>query len=77
MTLTVGGTKQITAAADPVDADDAAAVASAVAYASSDETIATVAADGTVTAVAAGTATITGTSGSFTGNVAVTVNAAA
>lgn len=75
--MKVGDTKQVTAAANPVDADDAAAVNGAIKYASSDEAIATVAADGTITAVAEGTATITATSGSFTGSVKVTVAAAA
>lgn len=75
--MKVGDTKQVTAAADPTDADDAAAVNGAITYASSDETIATVAADGTITAVKEGTATITATSGSFTASVKVTVSAAA
>lgn len=75
--MKVGDTKQVTATADPADADDAAAVNGAITYASSDEAIATVAADGTITAVAEGTATITATSGSFTGAVKVTVAAAA
>lgn len=75
--MKVGDTKQVTAAADPADADDAATVNAAISYKSSDETIATVAADGTITAVAAGSATITATSGSFTGTVKVTVTAAA
>lgn len=74
--LKVGDTKQVTAVADPVDADDAADVNKAVKYASSDDTIATVAADGTITAVKEGTATITATSGSFTATVKVTVAAA-
>lgn len=75
--MKVGDTKQVTAVADPTDADDAAAVNSAITYASSDETIATVAADGTITAVKEGTATITAASGNFTASVKVTVSAAA
>ncbi|KRM54616.1 Ig-like domain-containing protein [Lacticaseibacillus sharpeae] len=77
MSLKVGDTKKPTLAADPADAADAAAVVAATTYKSSDETIATVAADGTITAVAAGTATITATSGTFTGDCKVTVAAAA
>ena len=74
--LKVGDTKQVTATADPADADDAATVNAAITYASDNTTIATVAADGTITAVAEGTATITATSGSFTASVKVTVAAA-
>lgn len=75
--MQVGATKQVNATADPADADNAAAVNGAITYASSDETIATVATDGTITAVAAGSATITATSGIFTATVKVTVSAAA
>jgi len=75
--MKVGDTKQVTATADPADADDATTVNGAIVYASSDEAIATVAADGTITAVAEGTAAITATSGSFTATVKVTVAAAA
>lgn len=75
--IKVGDSKQVTAMADPADADDASAVNSAIAWTSSDNGIASVAADGTITAVAEGTATITATSGSFTGTVKVTVTAAA
>lgn len=75
--MKVGDTKQVTAAADPTTASDADAVAKATKYASSDDTIATVAADGTITAVKEGSATITATSGSFTATVKVTVTAAA
>lgn len=77
MSLKVGDTKKPTLAADPVDADDAEAVVAATTYKSSDEAIATVATDGTITAVAVGSATITATSGSFTGDCKVTVAAAA
>ncbi|WP_241559483.1 Ig-like domain-containing protein [Lacticaseibacillus hulanensis] len=77
MSLKVGDTKKPTLAADPSDAKDAAAVVAATTYKSSDETIATVAADGTITAVKVGTATITATSGTFTGDCKVTVAAAA
>ena len=75
--MKVGDTKQVTATADPADADDATTVNGAIVYASSDEAIATVTADGTITAVAEGTATITATSGSFTATVKVTVAVAA
>jgi uncharacterized protein YjdB len=75
--MKVGDTKQVTASATPADADDEATVNGAIKYASSDETIATVAVDGTITAVTAGTANITATSGSFTASVKVTVTAAA
>lgn len=74
--MKVGDTKQVTATADPADADDATTVNGAIVYASSDEAIATVAAGGTITAVAEGTATITATSGSFTATVKVTIAAA-
>lgn len=74
--MKVGDTKQVTATADPADADDAATVNAAITYASDTEATATVAADGTITAVAEGTATITATSGSFTATVKVTVTAA-
>lgn len=75
--MKVGDTKQVTATADPADADDADAINKAITYASDNEAIATVAADGTITAVAEGTANITATSGSFTATVKVTVAAAA
>lgn len=71
--MKVGDTKQVTATADPADGDDATTVNAAISYASSDEAIATVAADGTITAVAVGTANITATSGSFTATCKVTV----
>ncbi|KRL88624.1 hypothetical protein FC50_GL002384 [Lacticaseibacillus pantheris DSM 15945 = JCM 12539 = NBRC 106106] len=74
--MKVGDTKQVTATADPADADDAATVNAAITYASDNTAIAKVAADGTITAVAEGTATITATSGSFTASVKVTVVAA-
>ena len=44
-----------------------------VVWKSSNESVATVTADGTITAVTAGTATVTATSGSLTSSVAVTV----
>lgn len=77
MSLKVGDAKKPTLAADPADAKDGAAVIAATTYKSSDETIATVATDGTITAVKEGAATITATSGAFTGNCKVTVAAAA
>lgn len=75
--MKVGDSKLVTASATPADADDAAAVNGAIVWTSSDDGIASVAADGTITAVAEGTATITATSGSFNGTVKVTVVAAA
>ncbi|WP_461213947.1 Ig-like domain-containing protein [Lacticaseibacillus sp. GG6-2] len=77
MSLKVGDAKKPTLSADPADADNVAAVVAATTYKSSDETVATVAADGTITAVKEGTATITATSGTFTGDCKVTVAAAA
>lgn len=74
--MKIGDTKQVTATADPADADDAATVNASITYASDNATIAKVAADGTITAVAEGTANITATSGSFTASVKVTVAAA-
>ncbi|WWY82588.1 Ig-like domain-containing protein [Pediococcus pentosaceus] len=75
----VGDAKDITIAADPVDASDATDVVKATTATSSDETIATVAlkSDGmfTVTGVKAGTATITFTSGKLTTTLAVTITA--
>lgn len=74
--MKVGDTKQVTATAQPDDADDAASVNAAVSYASDNEAIATVATDGTITAVAEGTANITATSGTFKDATKVTVSAA-
>jgi len=51
-------------------------VIAGVAWKSSNESVATVSADGTITAVAAGTDTVTATSGSLTSSVAVTVTEA-
>jgi len=75
--MKVGDTKKVSVTTDPADADDSAAVIAAVKWASSDDTKATVGADGTITAVDAGTATITATSGELTATIAVTVTAAA
>lgn len=71
--IKVGATKQVTGTVTPSDATN-----KAVTYASDAESIATVAADGTITGVAEGTANITITSvdGGFTAKVAVTVSAA-
>lgn len=71
--IKVGDTRNITITTVPEDADDSAAIIAGVAWESSDESVATVNADGTITAVAAGTATVTATSGSLTATVAVTV----
>jgi len=70
LTLTVGDTGNITATVEPEDATN-----KDVTWESSDDTVATVDANGLVTAVAAGTATITVTTvdGSFTATTAVTV----
>jgi len=73
--MKVGDSKAITVTADPADASDADAVIKAVAWSTDNEAIATVA-NGEITAVAAGSATITATSGDFTGTVKVTVTAA-
>lgn len=71
--MKVGDSKQITAVADPVGADDEDTVNGAITYASDNTDVATVVADGTITAVAEGTANITATSGSFNSAVKVTV----
>ncbi|WP_333603541.1 Ig-like domain-containing protein [Lactobacillus acetotolerans] len=70
LTLAAGANKTITASAVP----DGATMPT-VAWTSSDETVATVNADGTVNGVAAGTATITATAGEFTATLNVTVKA--
>ena len=74
-TVEAGGTVKITATAKPASAQKS------VTYTTSDSSIATVAADGTVTGVAAGTATITATAKSgtktLTKTVTVTVTEAA
>lgn len=78
MSLHVGdAAKALGATADPADADDAAAVNSAITYTSDNEGVATVDAAGKVTAVAEGTANITATSGDLTASTKVTVAAAA
>ena len=70
LTMNVGETSTLTATVAPSDAFN-----KDVTWSSSDEAIATVAADGKVTAVAEGTATITATSaeGNYTATCAVTV----
>ncbi|YAB14795.1 Ig-like domain-containing protein [Lactiplantibacillus plantarum] len=73
--IKVGDTRKITITTEPADADDSTAVIAAVTWKSSDDSKATVAADGTITAVAEGTATVTATSGEFTTDIAVTVTA--
>lgn len=72
-TVKVGATNKVVARVVPDNAAD-----TSLAYKSSDETIATVATDGTITGVAVGKAIITATStdGSHTANLTVTVNAA-
>lgn len=64
----VGKTIKLTAIVAPTDATD-----KIVAYKSSDDTIATVANDGTVTGVADGTADITVTAGGKTAKSTITV----
>lgn len=73
--MKVGDSRTITVTADPADASDADAVIKAVTWATDNKAIATVT-NGEITAVAAGSATITATSGDFTGTVKVTVTAA-
>lgn len=68
LSLEVGETEVLTATVTPEDATD-----KTVTWTTSNETVATVSADGTVTAVAAGTATITATCGDFKAECAVTV----
>ena len=68
----VGATNKVTATVLPSSAAD-----KSVTFTSSDETVATVAADGTITGVKEGTATVTAkTSNGLTAEVAVTVKAA-
>lgn len=70
--LTVGGTKQLTAVVSPSDA-----TITSVTWVSSDDDVATVSSSGLVTAIAVGTAdiTVTTTDGSFTDTVTATVTA--
>jgi uncharacterized protein YjdB len=72
--MKVGGTKTITGTVAPENATN-----TAVTYSSSDESVATVAEDGTVTAIAEGSANIIATTddGGFTDKCAVTVSAVA
>jgi len=68
---TVGSTVQLTGTAG--DANGHAVADSAVAWTSSDTTVATVAETGLVTAIEEGTATITGSVAGFEGTAAITV----
>ena len=68
LSLKAGGSEKIVVSAEPDGA-----VLENVTFASSDETVATVAQDGTVTAVGEGTAKITVTCGTFSKEVTVTV----
>lgn len=72
VSMTVGDTKQVTATVTPDNAAN-----KKVTFASDNETIATVADDGTITAIAAGSANITATTddSGFTATCAVTVAA--
>ncbi|WP_346344531.1 Ig-like domain-containing protein [Levilactobacillus brevis] len=65
-----GKTVKLTATVAPNNATNAVPV-----FTSSDETIATVASDGTVTAIKAGTVTITVTAGGKTATATITVTA--
>ena len=69
--LAVGGTARLTATVKPDEA-----TVKTVQWSSSDDSVATVAADGTVTAVREGTATITAKCGEKSADCAVTVKAA-
>ena len=68
----MGGTARLTATVKPDEA-----TVKTVQWSSSDDSVATVAADGTVTAVKEGTATITAKCGEKSADCAVTVKAAA
>ena len=68
ITLEVGKTQKLNATVAPSDADDPS-----VSWFSSDESVATVSADGLVKAIAEGTATITARSGSKSATCTVTV----
>lgn len=74
VSMTELGTAKISAEVTPANASN-----KAVTWSTSDDTVATVAEDGTITALAEGTATITATteSGGFTDTCAVTVTAPA
>ena len=72
MELAVGGTARLTATVKPDEA-----TVKTVQWSSSDDSVATVAADGTVTAVREGTATITAKCGEKSADCTVTVKAAA
>ena len=69
--LAVGGTARLTATVKPDEA-----TVKTVQWSSSDDSVATVAADGTVTAVKEGTATITAKCGEKSADCTVTVKAA-
>ncbi len=71
-TLPAGGTA--TASAAVVDQNGQPMAGASVAWSSSDESVATVDANGVVTAVAPGTATITAASGGVSGSVSITVS---
>ena len=76
VTVKVGETVALTATVEPSDAADNTVVWT-VDWTSSDETVATVDAEGVVTAVAEGTATVTATCGAVSATCTVTVEKAA
>ena len=69
ITLLVGQTDKLTATVEPANTTDATII-----WASDNETVATVATNGTVTAVSVGVATITATCGNVSASCKVTVN---
>ncbi len=69
MTLLVGATDKLTAAVEPANV-----TAATITWASDNEAVTTVAADGTVTAVSVGVANITATCGEASASCKVTVN---
>ena len=75
LALAINGTESARLTAAPVPAESTEPV-DGVAYTSNNETVATVAADGTVTAVADGEAEITATLGEYTASCKVTVTTA-
>ena len=73
VTMVAGQVKTLQAQIEDADGNPMGGLAAT--WATSDATVATVDANGTVTAVSSGTATITATSGNLTSTAAVTVGA--